>query len=226
MGASAAFAQSPAAEAPLPAKKAPVATSRPASKSESSPASSTPSAATPAGSTDAAASPDAATPEATPSLPTEQQLSAEEEARRDRQRRNVELFSDEDRIPEEEPGFGWVAFQTFIALGIVILLVYLTLNYGVRRMMGLRGPIGLRGVRLVDVVERVALDQKKALFVVKVAGEYLLVGGSDGGLSLLSKIDPEEVARLQREHAASPPQMSPFLQKLLSRRDGTPPKTG
>lgn len=151
-----------------------------------------------------------------------------EESRRRREEAMAQ-FSDEERLrmSKEEPGMGWVVFQTFVALGIVILLVYLTLNYGVRRMMGLRLPTGLAGVRLVDVVERVPLDQKKAMYVVKVAGEYLLIGGTDGGLSLLSKIDPEEVARLQREKAAQPPaQLSPFLQKLLSRRDGTPPKTG
>lgn len=151
------------------------------------------------------------------------------EASRRRQREALEQFSEEDsaRLTKEEPGMGWVMFQTFLALGIVLLLVYLTLNYGVRRMMGLRLPTGLAGLRLVDVVERVPLDQKRAMYVVKVAGEYLLIGGTDGGLNLLSKIDGEEVARLQREKAAQPPPaLSPFLQKLLSRRDGTPPKTG
>ncbi len=155
-----------------------------------------------------------------------------EEAERIRKRQALEaLYGDDSELAtqaeRDERSLGSVAFQTFLALGIVILMVYLTLNYGLRRMMGLRPVSGGGKVRLVDVVERVALDQKKSIYVVKAAGEYLLVGGSDGGLSLISRLDPEAVAQLQAQAPAPrPPTISPFLQKLLSRRDGTPPKAG
>ncbi|MDQ3263130.1 MAG: flagellar biosynthetic protein FliO [Myxococcota bacterium] len=155
-----------------------------------------------------------------------------EEAERLRKRQALEEVYGGDselatQAEHDERSLGSVAFQTFLALGIVILMVYLTLNYGLRRMMGLRPVSGGGKVRLVDVVERVALDQKKSMYVVKAAGEYLLVGGSEGGLSLISRLDPEAVARLQAQAPArKPPAISPFLQKLLSRRDGTPPKAG
>lgn len=155
-----------------------------------------------------------------------------EEAERIRKRQALEeLYGGDSELAtqaeRDERSLGSVAFQTFLALGIVILMVYLTLNYGLRRLMGLRPVSGGGKVRLVDVVERVPLDQKKSIYVVKAAGEYLLVGGSDGGLSLISRLDPEAVARLQAQAPAPrPPALSPFLQKLLSRRDGTPPKAG
>jgi hypothetical protein len=63
------------------------------------------------------------------------------------------------------------------------------------------------------------------LFVVRAAGEYLLLGGGDGGIALVSKLDPAEVERLQREKPPAPLALSPFLQKLLTRRGGTPPPT-
>jgi flagellar protein FliO/FliZ len=78
------------------------------------------------------------------------------------------------------------------------------------------------------VVERVPLDQRRALFVLKAADEYLLVGSGEGGLQLLSKLDTQAVERIRAERP--PPStvvpLSPFLQKLLSRRTGsTPPRS-
>nr|WP_274621897.1 flagellar biosynthetic protein FliO [Myxococcus fulvus] len=74
---------------------------------------------------------------------------------------------------------------------------------------------------VVSVVERLPLDPKRALFVVKAADEYLLVGGGEAGLQLLSKLDAEAVERIraQRPQTNVVP-LSPFLQKLLSRRSG------
>jgi flagellar biogenesis protein FliO len=130
-----------------------------------------------------------------------------------------------DAAEEDHRGLGWEAFQMFIVLGIVILLIYLTLNVGLRRMMGLRSPTG--GHSLVHVLERIPLDQKKMMFVVKAGAEYLLVGGAEGALSLICKLDPAEVERLEREHKAAPVvAVPPFLQKLLTRRGGTPPQAG
>lgn len=118
--------------------------------------------------------------------------------------------------PEETEGMGFMLVRTFVVLAVVILSIYLTLNFGLRRLMGLKGPVGSGG--LVTVLERVALDQRRSLFVVKAGGEYLLVGGGEGALNLLCKLTPEEVERAQRERSAQAMTMSPFLQKLLSRR--------
>lgn len=128
--------------------------------------------------------------------------------------------------PEEPESLGWTLVRTLLLLGAVLASIYLTLNVGLRKLMGLQGiPAGRPSV--VSVLERVPLDQRRTLFVLKAADEYLLVGGGEGGLQLLSKLDAQAVERIRAES----PQpnvvpMSPFLQKLLSRRTGsTPPNS-
>ena len=121
---------------------------------------------------------------------------------------------------EEQESLGWTLVRTLLVLGAVIASIYLTLNVGLRRLMGLQGQ-SLGRQPVVSVVERLPLDPKRSLFVVKAADEYLLVGGGEAGLQLLSKLDREAVERIreQRPQTAVVP-LSPFLQKLLSRRSG------
>jgi flagellar biogenesis protein FliO len=108
----------------------------------------------------------------------------------------------------------------FAAMGFVIATIYITLNYGLRRLMGVRA-VGAGSV--VQLMERVPLDQKSTVYVVRAAGEYLVVGGTDGGLSLLHKLDPQQVEQLEQKVRAQGQGMSPFLQKLLFRKGGSPP---
>jgi len=123
---------------------------------------------------------------------------------------------------EAEPeSMGWMLIRTLLVLGAVVASIYLTLNVGLRRLMGLQGAVPGKQT-VVSVVERLTLDPKRVLFVVKAADEYLLLGGGEAGLQLLSKLDLEAVERIR---AAQRPQtnvvpLSPFLQKLLSRRSG------
>jgi flagellar biogenesis protein FliO len=133
----------------------------------------------------------------------------------------------EDPTLEETPGaaeepesLGWTLIRTLLVLGAVVASIYLTLNVGLRRLMGLQAVSAGRQP-LVSVVERLPLDQRRSLFVVKAADEYLLVGGGEAGLQLLSKLDSAAVERLraQRPETNVVP-LSPFLQKLLSRRPG------
>ncbi len=127
-------------------------------------------------------------------------------------------------VPIEELNLGWTLIRTVVVLGIVILAIYITLNFGLRRLMGISAVPRRQAV--VQVVERIPLDQKRAMFVVKAAGEYLLIGGGDGALQLIAKLDPQEVEKLQqqREPAVA---LSPLLQKLLKRREvPAPPAPG
>jgi len=124
---------------------------------------------------------------------------------------------------EEPESLGWALVRTLLVLGVVVASIYLTLNVGLRKLMGLQGA-ALGRQPLLSVVERLPLDQRRSLFVVKAADEYLLVGGGEGGLQLLSKLDVEAVERIraQRPQTNAVP-LSPFLQKLLSRRSGGSP---
>ncbi|MBN8466565.1 flagellar biosynthetic protein FliO [Corallococcus exiguus] len=126
---------------------------------------------------------------------------------------------------EAQESLLWVVVRTVALLGAVLAAIYLTLNVGLRRLMGLQGvPVGKASV--VSVMERIPLDQRRTLFVLKAADEYLLVGGGEGGVQLVSKLDRDAVERIRAARPpSSPVSLSPFLQKLLSRRTGgtTPP---
>ncbi|QRK04576.1 flagellar biosynthetic protein FliO [Archangium violaceum] len=126
-----------------------------------------------------------------------------------------------DGMKEEPESLGWMLTRTLLLFGAVLASIYLTLNVGLRKLMGLQGmPVGRPSV--VSVVERVALDQRRTLFVLKAADEYLLVGGGEAGLQLLSKLDTEAVERIRSERPpANVVPLSPFLKKLLARRDAT-----
>ncbi|MFP2901712.1 flagellar biosynthetic protein FliO, partial [Corallococcus sp. 4LFB] len=136
-----------------------------------------------------------------------------------------ELGVGEPDAAEEQESLGWVVVRTVALLGAVLAAIYLTLNVGLRRLMGLQGvPVGRASV--VSVMERIPLDQRRTLFVLKAADEYLLVGGGEGGVQLVSKLDRDAVERIRAARPpSSPVSLSPFLQKLLSRRTGgsTPP---
>ncbi len=159
---------------------------------------------------------------APPAPPTPQ---AKAEAPADDHDEVVKSFREEvksDRRPEEEESFNARSvFWMFAAMAFVIGAIYITLNFGLRRLMGVRG---VGSAHLVAVMERTVLDQKRSLLVVRAAGEYLLLGASDQGVNLIHKLDTQEVERLERESRAQvSPGISPFLQKLLARKGGPPP---
>ncbi len=120
----------------------------------------------------------------------------------------------------DELNLGWTLARTMVVLAMVVGLAWLTLNVGLRRLMGIRSVVG---TSVVTVLERVTLDQKRALFVVEAAGEVLLIGGGEGALSVLAKLDRAEVEKMKPPRSSSSVQMSPFLKKLLGRTDKMPP---
>lgn len=136
----------------------------------------------------------------------------------------------EPQVPKSEPpeladadvGLGWVLVRTLVVLGLVVASAYLVLNFGLRRLMGVKA---VGGAAVVDVLERVPLDTKRALFVVKAAGEYLLIGGADASLNLIAKLDTAEVERLRAQAKAASLTLSPLLTKLLLKKpEKAPPK--
>jgi len=132
-----------------------------------------------------------------------------------------------EQQPAEDLDFGWMLLRTLAVLGVVIMLAWFSLNFGLRKLMGLKPVIG--GASVVQVLERVPLDSKHSMFVVQAAGEYLLIGGGEGNLQLISKLAKEDVEKLRSESKSSQPSLmqSPLLQRLLTRREPTPPaKTG
>ena len=77
-------------------------------------------------------------------------------------------------------GIVWPAIKTMLMLLVVLGLIYLSLHKGLGKLIS-KTQAGKR----IQVVERVNLDQKRALFIVKVDGEELFLAASEGGLTPL-----------------------------------------
>ena len=113
-------------------------------------------------------------------------------------------------------GTGYLLFKTLVVLGLVVAIIYLTLNVGVRKLLRLSPQVGA----LVKVVDRVALEPKKSVLVVQVGGEFMLLGSSESNLSFLTKLDGPGVERALAERVQQPA-TSGFLDRLnaLARKE-------
>jgi flagellar protein FliO/FliZ len=81
--------------------------------------------------------------------------------------------------------YGWYLLQTLAALGVVCAAAFLVLRYVVPRALPMRGPM--------RVLARVAVEPRRSLLLVEVAGRAFLLGSSEGGLQLVAELDPAKL---------------------------------
>jgi len=85
--------------------------------------------------------------------------------------------------------------QLLAKLGIVLLLIFPTL-WGLRRLLGAQTAGGWR--KAIHVLETQSLGEGQRLYLVRVHGRHLLLGGCKESLSLLTEMEapqePEVVA--------------------------------
>jgi len=113
-----------------------------------------------------------------------------------------------------EPGLGWVLLQTLLVLAGVVLLAYILLNLGGKYLLRLQDT---RSQRVISIVERVSVDAKKSLLLVKAANGYFLLSSGERELTVLSPLSKEEVEQaLSNNTPAKEPGL--FLKKLLERK--------
>lgn len=120
---------------------------------------------------------------------------------------------------EESPGFGAAFFQMVLVLGGVVALAYLILAKLLPKVMRIEAPLAPR--RLLTVIDRLPLDQRRSILVLKMAGQYFLIGAGDGGIELLSRLDAAEVE--QALASGEPLARPPLLDALWKKK---PPKEG
>lgn len=117
----------------------------------------------------------------------------------------------------EDLDLGPTLLRTLAVLALVVGLAYLVLNVGLRRLLGVAAGATTRA-SAVALLDRVPLDQKHTLFVVRAGDEVLLVGGAEGSLALLTKLDPAVLERARRSSTPASVVLSPLVQGLLGRR--------
>ena len=82
-------------------------------------------------------------------------------------------------------GYGVALLQTLLALAAVCILAWVVLKWAARRGFGL----GATGGR-VRVLERIPLDPRRSLYLVRVADRVLLIGAGDtASPTVLAELD-------------------------------------
>lgn len=105
-----------------------------------------------------------------------------------------------ESAPAGSASFFVMLLQTLLALGFVCGLAYLIFRWLPPRLYANRPTSGM-----VRVVERAPLDSRKSLYVVEVAGRWLLVASSESGVQLISELDAARAEEAAREAALKRP---------------------
>ncbi len=113
----------------------------------------------------------------------------------------------------------WLLVQMlgmFLALGIVLLLLYIFLRW----LSKFYQPMAMNRNSLFQVKDRLALEPKKALWLVELAGEYYLIATSEEGVRLLTKLDRAVISNGLEELEKKGSKGKSFLSLLSSRDKG------
>jgi len=93
--------------------------------------------------------------------------------------------------------FGFELLKALVALLIVLGLLVMVLKY----VKGIILPE--RGV--IEMLHYQALGPKRGLAIIRVAGEHLLIGVGDQGISLLTKLDGRDLENALKTASAAAP---------------------
>ena len=116
------------------------------------------------------------------------------------------------------PEFSFLAsfLQMIAALALVVGLILVTWHFSGKLMKGL--PIGQQLLsKHIRLVETRYFGPKKALLLVEVGGEYLLLSSSDSGLTLIKQIDMLEEIEIVEDK----PEQSSFAALLTRMRQAS-----
>ena len=122
------------------------------------------------------------------------------------------LFTPAPANPLQEDGFGMALFRTFIALGLVLGLVFLAM-LGIKRLMSFQSR-GRQGVA-IHVLGSLMMGPKKGLYIVHIEGRRLVLGVTDHQISLLTELEPGD-ANLPLQEFKDSPLKSGFQDLLAS----------
>jgi len=96
-------------------------------------------------------------------------------------------------VNASEPSLAWQIIQFLFFFALVIGLVYAATRLVGRRLGAARGG------KFLHVVEGVPLGQKSGLYLVELAGRVLLLGLTEGRMSVLTTFEGPEATRLLAE---------------------------
>ncbi|MEQ8273146.1 MAG: flagellar biosynthetic protein FliO [Deltaproteobacteria bacterium] len=107
--------------------------------------------------------------------------------------------------------------QMVLVLAVVCALAYLLLGKVLPKLMRVQTPTAPH--RMLEVVDRLPLDPRRSIMVIKLGERFFLVGATEQGINLLSRLETEEVEDALASAAArrDSTSLSRFAGNLLSR---------
>lgn len=152
--------------------------------------------------------------------PTQEQGPAEFEPDNPREQLPLGSSKQPDATPDETRtnfGIGSWGLKTAMALGVVVLLIFL-LRAFLRRATGMGA---MAGGGLVDVLARTPIGPKTQVLFLKINDRVIVAGQTPAGINTLAQIDqPEEVAAvLAQVHSAKDNSISQGFSRLLASFD-------
>lgn len=86
------------------------------------------------------------------------------------------------------------SIQTFLALAVVCGLAYFLFRVVMPRL-----NMNYSSNNMIRVVDRVAVDSRKSLCIVEVAGQWMMVAITENGVEKICDLNAEEAAVLEAE---------------------------
>lgn len=135
--------------------------------------------------------------------------------------------AEELRPESREIDFGAQLARSFLMLAGVVLFTYLVLGKGLPRLMrltpaGRRVMIGVESRGLIEVVDRLPLEPRRLVYVLKVGQAHYLVGSAEQGMTLLAELASEDIdaAKQLAEKAARTSGLTSGLLGRLGKKEG------
>jgi len=123
------------------------------------------------------------------------------------------FLSYEEPTAPTRPSFGSLMLRLVLSMIIILALIY----GGVMlvRLLARKAKVAPKSEKLIRIVDRAALDQKRAIYLVKVIDRLLVVGVGTNDIRTLAQIEDETVVENVQET-----EFTGHLQSFLGRLAG------
>lgn len=91
------------------------------------------------------------------------------------------------RAPATPPRYGSLLLRTALSVGIVCIIAFVALKYGLKRFVGNAGADDR-----VRVLARYPIEPRRTLLVVRVVGKTLLLSSSEAGVHLVHELGEQD----------------------------------
>lgn len=117
----------------------------------------------------------------------------------------------------DAPSLAIQLVKMIFTLGAVCLLAYLLLGKLLPKLLRIEPPVAQR--RIMQVIDRLPIDQRRSIIVMRIGDQYFLVGASEGGIHLISKLDSDEIDHTLATQQVEKPTLGRLASLLARKRE-------